>query len=142
MPLLVPVESFGDRAEFGLFHCITALGSSGQEEDLFLDISGEAVEPHDLRHSRRRDLAEMSEFGLVDDGFGSYQLKTVVGQGEQTADAGHAASRCNRLGSTLNLFGSTVFGSDVKLAVDGSRSVMVCAPVGSQLSYSNRLGET
>ena len=68
MPLLVPVERFGDRTDVGLFDCVTALGGPGQEEDLFLDVGGEVVEPHDLRHACRRDLAEVGELGLVDDG--------------------------------------------------------------------------
>ena len=50
--LVLPVERFGDGAKVGLFDCVTSLGGSGQEEDLFLDVGGEVIEPHDLRHSR------------------------------------------------------------------------------------------
>lgn len=43
LPLLVPVERFSDGADAGLFDRIAALGGSGQEEDLFLDVGGEVV---------------------------------------------------------------------------------------------------
>ena len=40
LPLLVPVERFGDGAKVGLFDRVTALGGSGEEEDLFLNVGG------------------------------------------------------------------------------------------------------
>ncbi len=43
LPLLVPVERFSDRTDIGFFDWIAALGGSGQEEDLFLDVGGEVV---------------------------------------------------------------------------------------------------
>jgi hypothetical protein len=61
LPQVVPVERLGDGADVGLFDCVTAVGGPGQEEDLFLDVGGEVVEPHDLRHSRCRDLAEVAD---------------------------------------------------------------------------------
>jgi hypothetical protein len=65
LPLLVPVERFGNGADVGFFDRIAALGGSGQKQNLFLDVGGEVVEPHDLRHACRRDLAEVGELGLV-----------------------------------------------------------------------------
>lgn len=43
LPLLVPVERLGNRADVGLFDRVTALGGPGQEEDLFLNVGGEVV---------------------------------------------------------------------------------------------------
>ena len=43
MPLLIPVERLCDWADVGFFDRIAALGGSGQEEDLFLDVGGEVV---------------------------------------------------------------------------------------------------
>ncbi len=43
LPLFVPVERLGDGADVGIFDCVADLGGSGQEEDLFLDVSGEVV---------------------------------------------------------------------------------------------------
>lgn len=43
LPLLNPVECFSDGADVGLFDYVTALGGSGQEKDLFLDVGGEVV---------------------------------------------------------------------------------------------------
>lgn len=84
-----------------------------------MDVGGKIVEPHDLRHACRRDLAEMSEFGLVDDGSTLNQSVAMVGKGKQSADSGNATSRCNWPGTALHLFGSTALGGDVELAVDG-----------------------
>lgn len=67
----------------------------------------------------RRDLAEMGEFRLIDDGSRLNQPEAVVRQGEQSADSGNAANRCNGRGATLNLFGATTFGGDLELSVDG-----------------------
>jgi hypothetical protein len=61
----------------------------------------------------------VGEFRLIDDGSTLDQTKTMMGKGKQTADAGHSASRDNGTRSALNLFGSTSFGGDVKLTVDG-----------------------
>jgi uncharacterized protein YhjY with autotransporter beta-barrel domain len=61
----------------------------------------------------------VGEFRLVDDGSTLDQTKTMMGKGKQSADPGHATSRDNWLASALNLLGSTAFGSNVELAVDG-----------------------
>ncbi len=68
LSLLAPVERLGDAADVGLLDRIAAFGGFGTKENLFLDFGGQVVEPHDLRHSCRRDLAEAGQFGLVDDG--------------------------------------------------------------------------
>lgn len=60
-------SDFGDAADVGLSDCVSALGGSGKEEELFLNVRGEVVEPHDLRHACCLDLAVEVEFGLVDD---------------------------------------------------------------------------
>lgn len=78
MPLLAPVERLGNGTDVDLVDCVAAFGGAGQEEDLFLDVGGEVVEPHDLRHSRRRDLAEVCELRLLDDGSGLNQPEAVV----------------------------------------------------------------
>lgn len=78
MPLHFPVERFGDGTDVGLSDCVSALGGSGKEEDLFLDVRGEVVEPYDLRHACCLDLAEVVEFGLVDDLSRSNQPETMM----------------------------------------------------------------
>ena len=62
LPLLVPVERSSHGAVVGIFDRVTDLGCSWQEEDLFLDVGREIVEPHDWRHACRRDLSEVGEF--------------------------------------------------------------------------------
>ncbi len=78
LPLFVPVKRFGDGADVGLFDCVAALVSSGQKQNLFLDVGGEVVEPHDLHHARCRDLAKVCELGLVDDDSRFDQTVTMV----------------------------------------------------------------
>ena len=73
LPLVVPVERFGDRSDVGFFDCVAALGGSGQEKNLFLNVGGEVVQPHDLRHACRRDLAEVGQFASVNYGSGLKQ---------------------------------------------------------------------
>ena len=59
LPLLVPVECFGDKAEFGILDYIAAMGGSGQEEDLFLDVGGEVVCPNDLARFTEKESDPM-----------------------------------------------------------------------------------
>ena len=65
--LLFPVERLGDGPDVGFFDWVAAFDGVGQEQDFFLDVGGEIVHPHDLRHAGRGDLAVVSQFGLVDD---------------------------------------------------------------------------
>jgi hypothetical protein len=78
LPLLAPVERLGNGTDVDLVDCVAALGSAGQEEDLFLDVGGEVVEPHDLCDACRRYKAEVCELRLLDDGSSLNQPEAVV----------------------------------------------------------------
>ena len=54
LPLLRPVERFGNRTNVGFFDWIAALGGSGQEGDFFLNVGGEIVEQR-LEKWRQRE---------------------------------------------------------------------------------------
>lgn len=46
-----PIERSGDGADLRFLDRVAALDGVGQEQDFFLDVGGEVVHPHDLRHA-------------------------------------------------------------------------------------------
>ncbi|MCK6486638.1 MAG: hypothetical protein L6R00_21215, partial [Phycisphaerae bacterium] len=62
-----------------------------EEEKLLLDVGGEVVEVHDLRHARLGDVRKAGQFGLIRDFANADEPIEVDRQGHQTGHTGDAA---------------------------------------------------
>ena len=80
--LVAPIVRLGNRPDFTFQNRVATTDSSGQAKNLFLDVWGKIVEPHDLRHPRRRDLPVVGQFRLIDDDPVANQVTAAVGQGQ------------------------------------------------------------
>ena len=59
-PLLAPVRKSCDRQEMTKLNPVTAFDRAWQDENLFLNIRGEAEQAHYLRHPRPGDASQPS----------------------------------------------------------------------------------
>ena len=70
---------------------VFALRGGRKGEDVFLDVSGEEEQVHDLGHASAGDVAAPGHFGEVADLAGVQQFLDVVRQGKQAGDSGDGA---------------------------------------------------
>ena len=92
LALLFPVVRFGDGTKVSFQDGIATTNRSWEIEDGLLDVRGQVVEPHDLTHAGRGDLAVVSQFALVDDHTITNELAAVMGEGQQAGDSRNPTS--------------------------------------------------
>lgn len=113
----------GDGANMFFQNHVSALDGSRQFENCFLDVRGEIIEPHDLGHPGRRDLAVVGQFALVDDDPVANKIAAAVGQGQQSRDAWDSALRFARGFSVGERLASVAASLNVERSVDGKFGV-------------------
>jgi hypothetical protein len=79
--LLSPIERGDEEADVGFLDNVAAALGARQEQELFLEVGSQVQERHDLRHARRRDLAETGQLRLVGHDPIVDQLLATDGQG-------------------------------------------------------------
>tara|TARA_Y100001933_G_scaffold264270_1_gene329134 strand:- start:54 stop:335 length:282 start_codon:yes stop_codon:yes gene_type:complete len=89
MPLFAPVRVGNDASEISLRHRISPHLDRLHEQDLLLNVRGQVQQVHDLRHTRLRDLGEVSQLRLVRHNAVHDQLVESDGQSHELRDSGH-----------------------------------------------------
>jgi hypothetical protein len=89
--LFGPFHLCGYRPQHSFVYWLAAICDPWEEEKRFLDVRGQVVEVHDLRHPGLGDVADAGQFGKVLDFSLADQPVTVNGQGHEAGDTRNPA---------------------------------------------------
>ena len=97
----------------------TAFSRPWQEQEVFLDVRGQAEERQDLCQASWRDVRVAGEFGLVGGLAGAEEFVAVDRQRHEAADAGDFALRSIGSGAGAELLTAVAAAGGVEVAGDG-----------------------